>query len=283
MSAHVLIFGGSGMLGKPVTREFIARGHRVSVVTTHPDKTSQLFNNVTVIEGDITKPETIKDIFDGIDWVYLNLNAKMDPELYQAIEIDGTRTVASLAKQAGVSRIGLISGASSKGIETGVIYRDAKVKAERALIDSGIPYHIFRPSWFYESLPHFIQQERAVILGEQPLEISWLSADDYANQVVNAYERDNTTNKAFYNLGPEKYTMEEALALYCEYREPNLEPTIVSFTQAKMLAMLPGMKELKKVIPFFEYFTTVDEDVDRSETDTLLSANETKLRDWLKQ
>lgn len=282
MSHKILIIGGTGMLGQPVTRKFIDENYAVSVMSTNPDKAKTIFGDaVSIVEGDITKPATLAQPCKDNDYVYINISSELDPKLYTAREDTGIHNIATAAADNGVQRIGILTGASSKGEKTGELFRDIKVTSENHIIESGVPYHIFRPSWFFETLPQFIQQGRAVVIGEQPLKISWLAAKDYANQVFTAFDKEETKNKAFYNFGPEQYTMLEALTKYCEKVHPDLTPEVVSFSKAKMVAMLPGMKALKKVIPFFEYFSTNDEDVDPTEANNLLGKNQTTLDQWL--
>lgn len=284
MSKRILIVGGTGMLGHPVSFEFIKNGFEVSILSTHPEKAKNMFGDkVKVFEGDVTDPESLKPALENQEAVYINLNSELDKTKYEQIEIGGTGNVAQAAKEAGVKRIGNISGASSSGEETGVIFRDAKVQAERKLIESGVPFTIFRPSWFYESLPKFIQMGRAVILGDQPKKFGWLSAHDYAKQVVKAYQIEAAANKCFYNLGPAKLTMEEALAVFCEYHYPDLEVEHVRFFQAKMIAQMPGLEKLKLAIPFFEYFETNNETADPTEANELLGANLTTVEMWAKE
>lgn len=281
--ARITIIGGTGMLGHPVARAFKSAGHDVTITSTRPDELpDEITAGFNVVSGDVTKPDSLKPALSDTDWVYLNLNSKHDPELYEKIEIQGTANVANLAVIAGVKRIGLISGASSQGEENGTIFLDAKVKAERALVESDIPYVIMRPSWFFESLKYFIVEGNAVVLGDQPIPRAWLAADDYAKQVVAAFEGDNTASRCYYNLGPEKLTIKEALTRYCEVTHPDLKPQDVTFSQAKMLAMMPGRKSLKKTIKFFEYIEVTPEDVDPSEANELLGANTTTLEQWLK-
>ncbi|MEW6412500.1 MAG: SDR family oxidoreductase [Candidatus Zixiibacteriota bacterium] len=282
MADKILVIGGTGMLGLPVARRLKQDGFEVSVMSTNAEKArGTLGDGYAVVEGDVTKPETLAGAIEGHDFVYLNLNSKLDPEKYEAIEINGTANVAKAASQLGVKRIGMISGASSKGKEGGIIYLDAKVKAERAVIDSGVPYTIMRPSWFFESLPSFIQQGKAVVLGEQPTKFGWLAASDFARQVSTAFRSEAAANKCFYNLGPDKMTMMEALGKFCAKHYPDLKPEVVSFGMAKFLSHMPGMGVLKLIVPFFEYFSGFDEDVDPSEANEILGASTTTLDNWL--
>jgi uncharacterized protein YbjT (DUF2867 family) len=281
MNRKILVVGGTGMLGLPVAQQLKIDGYQVTILTTNIDRArARLGDQFELAFGDVTKPESLKKPVDGQDIVYLNLNAKHDPDLYQAIEIDGAANVARTAREAGVKRIGMISGASSTGEEEGVIFLDAKVKAERALIESGVPYTIRRASWFFESLPHFIQTDRASYLGRQPIGRGWLAAVDYAHQVSRAFAGDKATNKCFYNLGPQKITIGDALEQFCARHYPQLEVSSVSFAKAKMAAMLPGQEKLRKAIGFFKYFETRPEDISADEADRILGPNLTTLEEW---
>lgn len=279
----ILVIGGTGMLGQPVVNKLSETGFDVSVMSTNVENARNKFDKrIYIIEGDITNPESLMVAFEYFDAVHLNLNSKLDPQKYQKIEIEGTANACLAAGKRNLKRISIISGASSRGIEKGIIYLDAKVKAERSIINSGVPFTIFRPSWFFESLPHFIQNNKAIILGNQPMKINWLAADDYASQVAVAYKTDKTVGKCFYNFGPEKMTMMEALVKYCKEFHPGIKPQAMSFFKAKILSNLSGMKEFKTIIPFFEYFSTNNEDVDLSETDAILGKNNTTLEKWMK-
>lgn len=278
----VLVIGGSGMLGRPVAECLKSDGFDVTVMSSNVDRARQILGDgFDVVHGDVTDIESLKAPMDGKDIVYINLNAQLDPKKYESIEIDGSAYVAAVAASMGIKRISMISGASSKGQEKGIIYLDAKVKAEKAIMASGIPYTIMRPSWFFESLPFFIQKGRAAVLGEQPVKLGWLAASDYARQVSAAFRTDEAANKCFYNLGPGKMTMMEALKKFCARHYPELEPEVVSFGMARFLSRMPGMSALKRAIPFFEYFSENDEDVDPSEANRILGANETTLAQWL--
>jgi len=282
MKGKITIIGGTGMLGRPVAEQMKTDGFDVTITSSQPDKVDDDLKALFDVQhGDVTNPDSLKPILEGRDFVYVNLNSKLDPELYQRIEIEGTANVASVAKQMGLKRIGMISGASSKGEEEGVLYLDAKVRAERALIESGVPYTIMRPSWFFESLPMFVQGDRAGVLGKQPIPRRWLSVSDYAKQVSKAFRTDEAANKCFYNYGPEALTLLEAVKRFCARHYPELQPQSVSFMLAKIGSAMPGMEKLKVAIPFFEYMDTQPEDGDGAEADRVLGVNPTTIEQWI--
>ena len=282
LNEKVIIVGATGMLGQPVTRKLKEDGYNISILSSDSAKARIIFGDeFEIFYGDVTDPESLKGPLEGKDFLYINLNASLEPVKYQKVEIEGTANLASAAREAGLKRIMNISSAASKGNEIGKIYLDAKVKAEKALIDSGVPYTVMRPSWFFETLPHFVQDGRAAILGKQPMKIHWLAASDYAAQVSNAFRSQEAASKCFYNLGPEKLTMTEALQIYCDRIYDGMKAREIPFWIAKLFAYLTGYKKLKLAIPFFEYFAVQDENVDSSTADSLLGKNSTTISEWL--
>lgn len=278
----ILIIGGTGMLGRPVAEQMAADGCDITIMSSHPEQARQVLNDkFRIVPGDVTDIESLKRAIDGHEAVYINLNSKLDPELYQRIEIEGTANVARVAAELGVKRIGNISGASSRGVETGQIFRDAKVRAERALIESGIEYVIMRASWFYESVARFIKDGQPVILGEQPVKFGWLDSSDFAKQVSRAFQIDKAANNCFYNLGPEKMTIGDAVTRYCANFHPGTQLRVVPFEQARKVAEQNNDSAMMRSIEFFEYFSTNDEDVDQTETDRILGPNTTSLEQWM--
>jgi uncharacterized protein YbjT (DUF2867 family) len=284
MSSKVLVIGGTGMLGLPVARKLKEDGFEVTIMTTDTERAGQkLGGEFGLVQGDVTVPESLAAPMEAADIVYLNLNSKHDPRLYEEIEIRGTMNCAWTARRKNVKRICLISGASSEGKEKGVIYLDAKVKAETALIESGVPFTIMRPSWFFESLPVFVRGDRAGVIGKQPIPRGWLAAEDYARQVSRAFQTEEAANMCFYNLGPQKMTILKAVERFCARHYPNIKPTTVSYTMAHMLALMPGQEKLKAAIPFFKYFEGQPENGLSDEADRILGPNLTTLEEWLER
>jgi len=282
MPKKVLVIGGTGMLGLPVARQLKQDGLEVTIMSSNPDTAREkLGEEFAIANGDVTSKDSLRQAIEGQEIVHINLSAHLQPEMYQSIEIQGTANVAEVSKELGIERVSCISSATSHGIAEGPIYLEGKVKAEQALISSGVNYTIMRPSWFFESLPIFIQSGQAGVIGKQPNKLHWLSADDYARQVSTALVTSDAANKCFYNLGPEPMTMMRALTQYCQRLHPDLTPQTISFDQARMFANLPGMGSLKTFIPFFEYFDSYSEQADSTEADKLLGTNKTTLSKWL--
>ena len=282
MNREVLFIGNLGMLGRFVAEKLKADGFDVTVMFASPREAEDLsVDELNTIEGDVTSPESLKRPVERKEFICINLNAPFLTGTDGAIEIKGTENIARIAKELGVARICMISSALSKGVEQGVSFLDIMVKAERTLIDSGVPYTIMRPSWFFESLPLFVRKGRAVIIGKQRTEFRWLSAGDYARQLSAALQKEEAANKCFYNLGPQRLSMKQALSKFCEYHYPELKVEEISLTKAKIASKMPRMRKLKRSLPVFEYFSKVNEDIDSTETDRILGLNTTTLDEWI--
>jgi len=282
MNQKVLVIGGTGMLGLPVARRLKADGFDAALMTTDIGRAqASLGTEFELVYGDVTRPETLPGPIENRDIVYLSLNAGHDPRRYREIEVSGTENVARVAAEAGVRRISMISGASSEGREEGIIFLDAKVRAEQALMECGVPYTIMRPSWFFETLPKYVQGGRASVIGRQPIKRNWLAAADYARQVSVALQTEAAAGKCFYNLGPQKLTILEAVTQFCARHYPEIKPTAVSYWLARTLALAPGQQQLRKIIPFFRYFETRPEPEEAAESDRILGPNLMTLEEWL--
>ena len=282
MSSKVLMIGGTGLAGLPVARRLKQDGFDVTIMTTNVERArAKLGDQFGLVQGDVTHPESLSAPMEKADIVFLNLNSGFDPALYEAIEIRGTMNCAWTARRSNIKRIGMISGASSEGVEKGIIFLDAKVKAEHALMESGVPFTIMRPSWFFESLPSFVQGGRAGVFGKQPIPRAWLALKDYARQVSTALASEEAADKCFYNYGPVKMTLLEAVERFCERFHPEVKPESVSFMKAKMLTLVPGMSGLKRALPFFQYMETQPEDGSPDEAERILGPNLTTLEEWM--
>lgn len=277
----ILVIGGTGMLGKPVATHLADNGFDVTVLSSHPDQAAQAVGSrIRVVGGDVRQTDTLAAAMTGIDAVYINLNAEGDPEKLRTIEVEGTANIARVAGDSAVRRLMMISSSNIGEGQPHSAYSEAKLAAERSLKDSGIPYTIFRASWFFDALPMMIEKGGGRLLGHQKLPLGWLAASDYAQQVAAALRTEEAANRTFYCLGPEKMTMLDAARRYCAIRAPRIQPKEVPFWQAKMAAALPGMEILRHIIPFFEYMEQAHEDVDPGPANALLGPNTTTLERW---
>jgi len=271
------------MLGEPVARRLLADGWRVRCLVRDPVRArTRLGEGFELVTGDVTVPATLDAAFDGCSMAHLSLRGGNTIASYDAQEIAGSAHCAAAARRHGVRRITYLSGA---GRSTPELERYFPVRVKRAveagLARSGVPCTVFRATHFMESLPLFVRDGRASILGSQPHRLHYLAADDYAGMVGRALESEAAANRAFYVWGPEPWTMHEALDRYLRAFHPNLAISTLPLPMARLIAVLSRNRDLRFAAELFAAFAVIGEVGDPEETNRLLGAPTTTLERWL--
>lgn len=281
-SHPILVIGGTGMLGEPVVRSLLAAGCPVRVMTRSPEKVRSRFGaSVETVLGDVEDEATLGAALDGCWGVHINLHSPGDVEL----ERRGAVCVARLAAPCGVQRIGYLSGASTLAENCWYPGTKAKFEAEAAIRASGVPYTMFKATWFMEALDNFVRvlgnQKRALHIGKHPFAYHWIAAADYAGMVARAYALPEAANKDLFIFGPQALTMRQALGIYCRIAHPDAVFTYMPIWAATIFARLGRRTELQAALPFFRYMETVGEGGgDPAEAWALLGRPGTTLEAW---
>lgn len=210
------IIGATGMLGQPVTNQLIWAGNDVRIIARNVAKTKEKFPHINVVPGDLRAPGSLIAALEGVDTVYLNLSIKQTEKRSDFhTETDGLHHLLTAAKQARVRRIAYLSSLvmryqSMNGFRWWVF--DVKHEAVRLLKASGIPYSIFYPSCFMESLNSTQRVGRFVLLlGRSPVRPWYVAAHDYGKQVARALKQAGTSeNQEYVIQGPEAITQHDA-------------------------------------------------------------------------
>ena len=269
------------MLGGPVVRALAEADFELRIMTRDREKARRLFGtNAEIFEGDVTRPESLTEAINGCQAVYINLGAGMDIRDFRLVERDGTVNVARAAANAGVEHIGMISILNAGQSGAGGVYLEAKTGAELALMESGVPYTIFRCCWFFESLNRYIINRRAMIFGRQPHKLSWMAASDYANMVVKAFQKSEARNRVFHICGVEEYTLEEALRIFAEIVMPGLKISHTPLWMLKTFGLVSRNKLARGMIEFVEFYEKSHDQVAEDDSDQILGPALTTLRDW---
>lgn len=276
------------MLGEPVARALHQAGHDVCIFARSPAKARQRFGeSYEIAAGDVTKPDTIAKALDDVDAVHLSLNSGPTPEDHDRIEHRGTAQVARLAAEKGIGHLTCLSGISARPQNRFFPPTAAKLDGLAAIKESGVPFTVFRPQWFFESLPLFVRGGRAVFLGAAPDSGTgrhrwhWLAVSDYARMVVRAYETEEAKGQVFDVIGPEPLSLPEALARYSRARLPGTEVKCIPFWRAKLLAALTRNGGLKHTIAKMEFWAQFEEIADPEPANRILGAPATTLDEWL--
>jgi uncharacterized protein YbjT (DUF2867 family) len=76
---QVLILGATGILGQPVTRCLMDKGHRVRVLTRSVEKARRLLGSTAEIsEGNAADRDSVRTALAGCDAVHINLTQESE-------------------------------------------------------------------------------------------------------------------------------------------------------------------------------------------------------------
>jgi len=117
---QVLVTGGTGFIGSAVSRQLLALGADVRVLTQPGSAVDHLDPTVEVVPGDVRDPASVRQAVKGVRMVF-HLAALYrfwapDPRLFVDINVTGTRNVIDEATSAGCERIVYTSTVGTLGL-----------------------------------------------------------------------------------------------------------------------------------------------------------------------
>ena len=269
------------MLGKPVAQQLRAEGFTVRVLARSVDRARAASGEgFEFAQGDYEDAASLKAAMQACDGVHINVKGGPTEADFERADHLGVRRIAESAVAAGVGRVTLISAYALRPEMADTPESRAKVRGEAALKATGIPYTLFRCSWFMETLPLFVQGKNLTLIGTHRHPLHWLAAEDYARMVVNSYKSDAALNKELYIFGPEAFTMGEALARYRQYAAPKLKISKMSTRLLGLLGTLTFNSEWKGMATLMTHYERWGEDGSPEEANRLLGAPQMTLKAW---
>ncbi|WPP50141.1 SDR family oxidoreductase [Catalinimonas niigatensis] len=217
MIQKVLFVGATGMLGRPVALELHKAGYQLRALVRNVEKARKLLpQDIELVEGNLQNDKSIQKAIQGMDAVYLSLSVSQEEKKKDFhAEKDGLRKVIVAARQENIRRIALLSSLVQEYTTDWWVF-EIKRDAIRQLKESRIPFSIFYPSNFMESIPgQFMAGNRLLIIGKPRHKLWWIAAHDYGKQVARALQIDEG-NHHYIVQGPEALSQEEALEQFAQ-------------------------------------------------------------------
>ena len=244
----IVVLGSTGLLGKPVTKTLIEAGIEVTVMVRNENLAQKLFPKANIIKGDLKNEADVEKAFQGQEGIFLSLSIlQTEKENEWHTEQQGLDTIINIAKAHHIRRIAYLSSLVHlyQGMD-GFDWWVFRIKREavRKIKESGIPYTIFYPSTFMESIAYQSRQGNMIALGgksEYPL--YYIAAEDYARQVANSFQVLKDESKDYVVQGPEAYTQDEAAKIFIQH-----------YTKEKLRTMWAPMFLLKIMGMFTQKF-----------------------------
>jgi nucleoside-diphosphate-sugar epimerase len=271
------VTGATGFIGGRVARQLIAAGHKVIAPVRTPAKAKDLADlGVTVVQGDVTGKESMRESMTGVDGVFhlagwYKLGVR-DNSMGASINVDGTRNVLELMKELNIpkgvytSTLAVNSNTRGRVVDESYRHEDdghwvseydhtkwrAHYEVAEPMVKAGLPLVIVMPGLVYgpgdtstihETFVQYLQRKLPMV--PEKTTYCWAYVDDIARGHILAMEKGKPGEK-YIIAGPEARVV-EVLALaekITDVPAPRLHPPL-----GVIRAMAAVMGILEKIVP----------------------------------
>jgi uncharacterized protein YbjT (DUF2867 family) len=151
----ILVTGATGTLGSEVVKQLVAAQRRVRALVRSPAKAA-FGSSVEVVQGDLSRPETLGPAFTGVDKALVVANG------VDLARLKGNAFAA--AKKAGVKHVVRISGRHlDADFLAGSVLARRHNQSESRLRGLGTRWTILRPAPFASNVPLWLNKEEGAL------------------------------------------------------------------------------------------------------------------------
>jgi uncharacterized protein YbjT (DUF2867 family) len=210
------VIGATGVLGRPVTRRLAQDGVPVRVKARRPDRAAALFPApVETVPGDLRVTADIDRAIQGCGAVYVSVDSRPG-EAFRP-ETHGLQNVITAAKNHQRPRLLVLSAFGASRPDAAAHpgwHAQEKWRAQDLARRSRLPWTVFEPTWFMESLPLFAKGGSLAVFRGVRLEPYWVAGDDYGRWVSAALREGKGMEEIVPVQGPEKISFAGAAARF---------------------------------------------------------------------
>jgi uncharacterized protein YbjT (DUF2867 family) len=245
----ILLFGASGNLGKAIAQEAHHRGYELCAVVRNQHKAKDLHSLVhRVFVADVTKPASLKGIFEGKDAVISALGKSVSPNdkskpSFHDIDFIANSHILEEASHSGIKKFVYVSAMHSEHHPQLEYFRVHHEFSEK-LKQSGINYSIIKPPAIFSAfldMFRMAEKGRLVTIGDGNKKTNPIFEGDLAKVCLDAVHKDNAIVEAG---GKTVYTRHQINELIQQAIAPGKKIRKVPF--ALMSMSLPMMKLFDK-------------------------------------
>jgi uncharacterized protein YbjT (DUF2867 family) len=195
LSNLVLLFGGSGHVGKAIAHALQARGYRVRAVVRSEAAKAKLSALVEeVVMADVAdKSQLAPTIFEGVDFVVSALGKSVSPSdrsepTFQAIDFQLNKNILEAAQGFSIRKMVYVSAWTAEQNPHLVYFRVHEDFAQ-LLRASGLPYAIVKPTGVFSAFAEMLDlasKNQMMVMGNGLAKTNPIHESDVAEAVVNA-------------------------------------------------------------------------------------------------
>src|SRR5258708_2151813 len=225
MARVVMVFGGSGFIGRYVVRRLACAGARVNVVVRDVEGAKFLkpmgdVGQIALMRGSVADPASVGLAVAGADSVVnlVGILYERGRQRFEALHHQGARRIAEAARAAGVARLVQVSAI---GAEPGCtpLYARTKAEGEAAVRAVFAEATILRPSIVFGPEDDFFNRFAAMarllpalpLIGGGRTRFQPVYVDDVARAIVDALDAPGAAGKTYELGGPRIYSFRELI------------------------------------------------------------------------
>ncbi len=251
----VLVTGATGAVGQYVLEALMATSHEVRVLAL-PDSLHRLNfrDRIEIVPGEFADAQAVREAVDGVELVYhaglAGPPPAHPPEVFTAVNVDGTRNLLRAAVAAEVRRVVMCSSShvyaphrspalwpvaedaprAARGGPLQVAHGESLIAAEDLVFEAaardGLEYGVLRPTVVAGRVSPFIDDlVRAVTTRADRIEIErriwdvmqWVHGTDVAAAALMVGEDPRARDRCFVVAGDETITAYDVLAMIWEF------------------------------------------------------------------
>jgi uncharacterized protein YbjT (DUF2867 family) len=284
----ILVAGSSGHIGQELVKKCVCKGLSLRCFDIQPPALEGTdMSKIEFVQADITDRGAVTQALRGVETVLSVTGLKKETKevTHEMVEHGGMKNLVTAGKENNVSHIMYIS---VMGVAADAPARtlQAKWNAEQTLINSGIPYTIFRPSGYFVDFSEIFAPEIKAkgafrVPGDGSTRIQPIAPEDVAETMIRAIGNEKAKNRIFSLAGPEVFALREVVELVG--RVVGTETTVkqVPIWTMKLLFTLMRSRSGKD----FLYRATRDsilEAAAHKEVQEVFQVNLERLEPWLK-
>ena len=224
MSGIVVVFGGTGFLGRRVARQLTERPYAVRAASRHPQRGRDLFRGTTpepqAVAADIHDERSVAAALAGAHAVVnaVSLYVEHGDETFQSVHVRAAGRLARLARAAGVERLIHLSGIGADPASPSPYIR-SRGQGE-ATVRSAFPdATLIRPSVMFGPEDAFVTRILGLLqrlpvypmFGSGTTRVQPVHVEDVAEAIARALEPEDSKGATFECGGSRVFSYEELI------------------------------------------------------------------------
>ncbi|UIO99903.1 NmrA/HSCARG family protein [Halobaculum sp. CBA1158] len=186
---------------------------------------------VTMVEGDLNEPDTLREHVDDVDAVFAVTN--FWTQGYET-QVQQGKNIADVAAEAGVDHF-VFSGVGSHEKDTGIPHFDSAWEIEQHAQDLDLPMTVLQPVFFFQNFEAFAEDILDGTLAfplEEGVELQMIDVDDLGHAAAVTFERPDEFIGERIELAGDELTLRETAEIFSRVTGVDVDPVHVPTDEA---------------------------------------------------